>query len=86
MEAFSKFAFLVSVDRPAQVFQVELNFLFTCLLCSRQYGHRVKGISMSKFSKEEIAELQNGGNEVRNLTTLQLSVAGVSLQEKKKTN
>jgi hypothetical protein len=39
-------------------------FVF-CLLCSRQYGHRVKGISMSKFSKEEIAELQNGGNEVR---------------------
>ena len=31
---------------------------------SRQYGHRVKGISMSKFSKEEIESLQAGGNAV----------------------
>lgn len=50
---------------PRPIFELEL-MCITSLLCSRQYGHRVKGISMSKFSKEEIAEIQTGGNEVRN--------------------
>lgn len=31
---------------------------------SRQFGHRVKGITMASFKPEEIAALQAGGNQV----------------------
>lgn len=36
---------------------------------SRQFGHRVKGITMSSFKAEEIAALQAGGNEVSSCFT-----------------
>ena len=35
------------------------------LICSREFGHRVKGISLSKFTPEEVEALTTGGNAVR---------------------
>jgi len=32
--------------------------------CSREFTHRVKSVSMAKFSPEEVTALQAGGNEV----------------------
>ena len=45
-------------------------YLYICLDltaytgCSREFTHRVKSVSMSKFSSQEVANLENGGNEV----------------------
>ncbi|KAL6501943.1 hypothetical protein OROGR_027076 [Orobanche gracilis] len=39
---------------------------FVCTICSgvhREFTHRVKSVSMAKFSEEEITALQAGGNE-----------------------
>lgn len=36
-----------------------------CLFCSRQFSHRVKGLSTSTFKPEEIKALEAGGNRVR---------------------
>ena len=40
--------------------------LLSCLprACSRQFGHRVKGVSMSTFKTEEVAALEEAGNAV----------------------
>ena len=36
-----------------------------CLgLCSREFSHRIKSISMAKFNAAEVSALQGGGNEV----------------------
>jgi hypothetical protein len=35
--------------------------------CSRQFGHRVKGVSMSTFKTEEVTTLEESGNAVRSL-------------------
>eukprot|EP00249_Psilotum_nudum_P022311 c28467_g1_i1 orf=141-1706(-) len=44
-----------------------LNFwTFVCTTCSgmhREFTHRVKSVSMSKFTAQEVGALQNGGNE-----------------------
>ena len=38
--------------------------LFVCV-CSREFAHRVKSISMSKFTEKEVQQLiDRGGNEV----------------------
>lgn len=34
------------------------------LCCSREFTHRVKSVSMSKFTSQEVEALQNGGNQV----------------------
>jgi hypothetical protein len=42
--------------------------VFVCSSCSgvhRQFGHRVKGISLCTFTSEEIESLKSGGNDVR---------------------
>ncbi|CAI0433205.1 unnamed protein product [Linum tenue] len=43
------------------------NFLtFVCMTCSgihREFTHRVKSVSMSKFTSQEVEALQNGGNQ-----------------------
>ncbi|XP_044482538.1 probable ADP-ribosylation factor GTPase-activating protein AGD14 isoform X2 [Mangifera indica] len=39
---------------------------FVCMTCSgihREFPHRVKSVSMSKFSSQEVEALQNGGNQ-----------------------
>lgn len=36
-----------------------------CVFCSRQFSHRVKGLSTSTFKPEEIKALEAGGNRVR---------------------
>ncbi|KAK8628177.1 hypothetical protein V6N13_063888 [Hibiscus sabdariffa] len=39
---------------------------FVCMTCSgihREFTHRVKSVSMSKFNSEEVEALQNGGNQ-----------------------
>jgi hypothetical protein len=33
--------------------------------CSREFSHRVKSISLAKFTAGEVQALQEGGNEVR---------------------
>lgn len=33
-------------------------------MCSREFSHRIKSISMAKFNAAEVAALQAGGNEV----------------------
>jgi hypothetical protein len=37
---------------------------FGCL-CSREFTHRIKSISMAKFTTAEVVALQQGGNEVQ---------------------
>lgn len=32
--------------------------------CSREFTHRVKSVSMAKFTSQEVEALQNGGNQV----------------------
>lgn len=34
------------------------------VLYSREFTHRVKSVSMSKFTSQEVEALQNGGNQV----------------------
>ncbi|XP_028791658.1 probable ADP-ribosylation factor GTPase-activating protein AGD14 [Neltuma alba] len=34
-----------------------------CMKCRREFNHRVKSVSMAKFSAEEVTALQAGGNE-----------------------
>ncbi|KAJ8424720.1 hypothetical protein Cgig2_010954 [Carnegiea gigantea] len=39
---------------------------FICMICSgihREFTHRVKSVSMSKFTSQEVEALQNGGNQ-----------------------
>ncbi|KMS96554.1 hypothetical protein BVRB_8g201970 [Beta vulgaris subsp. vulgaris] len=39
---------------------------FVCMICSgihREFTHRVKSVSMSKFTLQEVEALQNGGNQ-----------------------
>ncbi|KAL9273982.1 putative ADP-ribosylation factor GTPase-activating protein AGD14 [Drosera capensis] len=44
-----------------------INFwTFVCMTCSgihREFTHRVKSVSMSKFTSDEVEALQNGGNQ-----------------------
>ena len=35
-----------------------------CLISSREFTHRVKSVSMAKFSAQEVSALQEGGNQV----------------------
>ena len=46
---------------------IVLNFsTFVCTVCSgihREFNHRIKGISMSKFTSEEVAEMEAKGND-----------------------
>jgi len=34
------------------------------LISSREFTHRVKSISMAKFTAQEVSALQEGGNQV----------------------
>lgn len=41
-------------------------FVLTChSICSREFTHRVKSVSMAKFTSQEVAALQEGGNQVK---------------------
>lgn len=40
------------------------NVYFCFLFCSREFTHRVKSVSMSKFTLKEVEALQKGGNQV----------------------
>lgn len=46
---------------------IVLNFsTFVCTVCSgihREFNHRIKSISMSKFSPEEVADIEAKGND-----------------------
>lgn len=37
------------------------------LLNSREFTHRVKSVSMAKFTSQEVEALQNGGNQVNDV-------------------
>jgi len=46
---------------------------FVCMVCSgvhREFSHRVKGISLSEFSTEEVEIMRQGGNELDRATYL----------------
>eukprot|EP01126_Amoeba_proteus_P020248 TRINITY_DN2065_c0_g1_i29.p1 TRINITY_DN2065_c0_g1~~TRINITY_DN2065_c0_g1_i29.p1 ORF type:complete len:150 (-),score=24.05 TRINITY_DN2065_c0_g1_i29:917-1309(-) len=64
-ESANKICFTCSQKGPTYVlcpFDV-----FICTTCSgicRQFNWRVKGVSMSNFTEEEVRRLQNGGNQV----------------------
>lgn len=34
------------------------------ITCSREFTHRVKSVSMAKFTPQEVSALQGGGNAV----------------------
>lgn len=36
---------------------------------SREFTHRVKSVSMAKFSSQEVEAIQNGGNQVQHSTS-----------------
>jgi hypothetical protein len=59
--------------------------IFVCSSCSayfRNYNFRVKGISLSNFTKEEVEDLKNGGNGVaRNVWLFNWSPDEVALPE-----
>ena len=40
-------------------------FLSLSLSLSREFTHRVKSISMAKFTSQEVSALKEGGNQVR---------------------
>lgn len=42
-----------------------LDVLVFFALCSREFTHRVKSVSMAKFTSQEVDSLQKGGNQVR---------------------
>ncbi len=55
-------------ERLPQYVNLEFN-TFVCMNCSgvhRELNHRVKGITLSKFSEEEVRNLQQGGNQACN--------------------
>ena len=37
---------------------------------SREFTHRVKSVSMAKFTAQEVTALQEGGNEVASLSSV----------------
>jgi len=39
--------------------------MFIFIACSREFTHRVKSVSMAKFTSQEVDALQNGGNQVK---------------------
>jgi hypothetical protein len=52
-------------------FRFSMFYLFIHFLCpffvsySREFTHRVKSVSMAKFTSQEVEALQNGGNQVQ---------------------
>lgn len=54
-----------------------------CLgMCSREFSHRIKSVSMAKFTAAEVSALQAGGNEVkcRSIVEVQVSEFHVHLR------
>ena len=50
---------------------------------SREFTHRVKSVSMAKFTSQEVEALQKGGNQVDKLL-IYLNLAAHTYQRKKK--
>jgi Arf-GAP domain and FG repeat-containing protein 1 len=40
-------------------------YIHILVSCSREFTHRVKSVSMAKFTSQEVEALQNGGNQVQ---------------------
>ncbi|KAL4447839.1 hypothetical protein ABPG75_005058 [Micractinium tetrahymenae] len=56
----------VNCDALGPQYVVSAFNVFVCTVCSgvhRQFGHRVKGVSMSTFKADEVAVLKESGNE-----------------------
>lgn len=47
-----------------RVREIKLLVLTCYSICSREFTHRVKSVSMAKFTSQEVAALQEGGNKV----------------------
>jgi hypothetical protein len=47
-------------------------WLILLFMYSREFTHRVKSVSMAKFTKQEVESLQQGGNQVKNLLLLMI--------------
>lgn len=43
-------------------------FMYIVVSYSREFTHRVKSVSMAKFSSQEVEAIQNGGNQVQHST------------------
>ena len=72
--SFSSLACQTSGLFRSSVFYEYINILVSC---SREFTHRVKSVSMAKFTSQEVEALQNGGNQVQGLISSSL-VKGVS--------
>lgn len=48
-----------------RVREIKLLVLTCHSICSREFTHRVKSVSMAKFTSQEVAALQEGGNKVK---------------------
>lgn len=48
-------------------FRFSMFYLFVHIFVSysREFTHRVKSVSMAKFTSQEVEALQNGGNQVQ---------------------
>lgn len=46
------------------------NFTIICSYYSREFTHRVKSVSMAKFTTQEVEALQKGGNQVKQIATI----------------
>jgi hypothetical protein len=42
-----------------------IGFRCLCVVCSREFGHKIKTISASEFKESEVEAIKNGGNDVR---------------------
>jgi len=61
---------MICADCPKATTSVCVDFSsFICTECAgihRKFGHRIKSISISTFTQDEVDKLQDGGNEVCN--------------------
>ncbi|KAJ0014440.1 hypothetical protein Pint_20792 [Pistacia integerrima] len=53
----------LSANVPLILLNLHVLFLIFLVTYSREFTHRVKSVSMSKFSSQEVEALQNGGNQ-----------------------
>ncbi|KAK4381979.1 putative ADP-ribosylation factor GTPase-activating protein AGD14 [Sesamum angolense] len=64
MEAWlSMPAVIFSGEEGLNLFDIKYETHRFCLCCSREFTHRVKSVSMSKFTSQEVDALQKGGNQ-----------------------
>jgi hypothetical protein len=56
---------LFELGLPTSRFSMFYLFIHIFVSYSREFTHRVKSVSMAKFTSQEVEALQNGGNQVQ---------------------